>query len=154
MAPIGGALAADSVIQAPGRTSSTVAALMFSLSMAMGLGGLARSTLSSVEDWMSATLNAPLFVTASESSVATSFHFPAAMLAQLREIDGVEEVQPVRNLKINIGGNTALLLSTDLAGFSGRTRARRVVEGNYQEKKRPAERGEAGGGSEKFAGVH
>src|SRR5258705_8938379 len=143
MAPIGGALAADSVIQAPGRTSSTVAALMFSLSMAMGLGGLARSTLSSVEDWMSATLNAPLFVTASESSVATSFHFPAGMLAQLREIDGVEEVQPVCNLKINIGGKTALLLSTDLPGFSAPNRARRGGGRNYQETHRLARPGAA-----------
>ena len=41
--PVEGALAADSLIQAPRRTSATVAALMLSLALVIGQGGVARA---------------------------------------------------------------------------------------------------------------
>ena len=41
--PVEGALAADSLIQAPRRTSATVAALMLSLALVVGQGGVARA---------------------------------------------------------------------------------------------------------------
>jgi len=151
VAPVEGALAAESLLRAPRRTSSTAAALMFSLAMAIGLGGLARSTLSSVEDWMSATLNAPLFVTATEGAETASFHFPAAMLPELRAINGIEEVEPVRNLKVNMSGHTVLLLSTDLRPFSARTRGRRVIAGDYDVMHRLASEGKGVVVSENFA---
>jgi putative ABC transport system permease protein len=119
--------------------------------MAMGLGGLARSTLSSVQDWMDATLNAPLFVATTESSAAPSFHFPASMYPQLQAMDGIEEVQAVRNLKVQVKGNTALLLSTDIGRFAARTRGRRVVAGNYDEMHRVAAEGKGVVVSENFA---
>ena len=43
--PVEGALAADSLIQAPRRTSATVAALMLSLALVVGQGGVARASL-------------------------------------------------------------------------------------------------------------
>ena len=45
MRPVEGTLAADSLIQAPRRTSGTVAALMLSLALVISLGGLARVEL-------------------------------------------------------------------------------------------------------------
>ena len=42
--PVEGALAADSLIQAPRRTSATVAALMLSLALVVGQGGVARGS--------------------------------------------------------------------------------------------------------------
>ncbi len=43
--PVEGALAIDSLIGAPRRTSATVAALMLAIALAIGLGGAARATL-------------------------------------------------------------------------------------------------------------
>src|SRR5450759_3712166 len=63
--PVEGALAADSLIQAPRRTSATVAALMLSLALVVGQGGVARSSLQSIDEWMTNTLNPDLFVSTS-----------------------------------------------------------------------------------------
>ncbi len=68
-----GALAADSLIQAPRRTSGTVAALMLSLALVISLGGLARSSYNSLAEWMRIALNPDLFVTTAESVTARSF---------------------------------------------------------------------------------
>src|SRR5262249_45121243 len=59
--PVEGALAADSLIQAPRRTSGTIAALMLSLALVISLGGLARASYDSLEDWMRIALNPDLF---------------------------------------------------------------------------------------------
>ena len=42
--PVEGALAADSLIQSPRRTSGAVAALMLSLAQVIGLGGVGRES--------------------------------------------------------------------------------------------------------------
>ena len=65
--PVEGALAADSLIQAPRRTSATVAALMLSLALVVGQGGVARASLQSIDEWMTNTLNPDLFVSTTEN---------------------------------------------------------------------------------------
>src|SRR5262249_48442678 len=50
--PAEGTLAADSLIQAPRRTSATVSALMLSLAMVIGFGGFSASTYNSLDEWM------------------------------------------------------------------------------------------------------
>ena len=56
-----GALAADSLIQSPRRTSATVLALMLSLALVVGFAGMARASYTSIIDWMNAALNPDLF---------------------------------------------------------------------------------------------
>src|SRR5213078_5405207 len=60
--PVEGALAADSLIQAPRRTSASVAALMLSLALVIAFGGLARASYASIVDWMDTELNPDLLV--------------------------------------------------------------------------------------------
>ena len=86
MRPVEGTLAADSLIQAPRRTSGTVAALMLSLALVISLGGLARASYDSIFDWMSIALNPDLFVTTSESLTSRSFRVPGFDGAELRAI--------------------------------------------------------------------
>ena len=50
--PVEGALAADSLIQAPRRTSASVAALMLSLALVVAFAGMARASYASIIDWM------------------------------------------------------------------------------------------------------
>ena len=76
MRPVEGALAADSLIAAPTRTSATVAALMLSLALVIGLAGTARGSYARISDWMNTALNPDLFVTSSptpDRSAPTSF---------------------------------------------------------------------------------
>ena len=50
--PVEGALAADSLIQAPRRTSATVAALMLSLALVVAFAGYRRASYNSFMDWL------------------------------------------------------------------------------------------------------
>ena len=67
--PVEGALAADSLIQAPRRTSASVAALMLSLALVVAFAGMARASYDSIIDWMDTALNPDLFVMPSQSIV-------------------------------------------------------------------------------------
>ncbi|MBE3073017.1 MAG: ABC transporter permease, partial [Acidobacteria bacterium] len=82
--PVEGALAADSLIQSPRRTSATVAALMLSLALVIGLGGLARASYASIVNWVDSALNPDLFVTPSARFSNRDFRFPASMGDTLR----------------------------------------------------------------------
>jgi len=98
--PAEGTLAADSLIQAPRRTSATVAALMLSLAMAMGFGGVTYSMYHGIEQWMDAALNPDFFISPSANLVSRSSTFPADIGPAVERVPGVESVQLVRNARI------------------------------------------------------
>ena len=88
MRPVEGALAADSLIQAPRRTSASVAALMLSLALVVAFAGMARASYDSIIDWMETALNPDLFVMPSQSIVVRTIRFPATMGPELAAIAG------------------------------------------------------------------
>ena len=98
--PVEGALAADSLIQAPRRTSASVAALMLSLALVVAFAGMARASYSSIIDWMDAALNPDLFVIPSQNIVVRTIRFPATMAPALEEIPAVSRVQMVRDARV------------------------------------------------------
>jgi len=100
MRPVEGALAADSLIQAPRRTSASVAALMLSLALVVAFAGMARASYSSIIDWMDTALNPDLFVIPSQNIVVRTIRFPATMAPALKDIAGVSRVQMVRDARI------------------------------------------------------
>ncbi|MGD0777442.1 MAG: FtsX-like permease family protein [Candidatus Solibacter sp.] len=112
--PVEGALAADSLIQAPRRTSATVAALMLSLALVIGQGGVARAAFDSIAEWTHTTLNPDLFVSASETLAARDFHFPAAMYADLEKIPGIADIQPVRTARVQFRGKPVMIIAVEL----------------------------------------
>jgi putative ABC transport system permease protein len=113
--PVEGSLAADSLIQAPRRTSATVAALMLSLAMVVGQGGIAVSSLRSIEDWVTHTLDPDLFVSASETLAARDFHFPPQLRQELERLPGVREVQPVRTIRVQYRNKPVMIVGVDTA---------------------------------------
>jgi putative ABC transport system permease protein len=129
--PVEGALAADSLIQAPRRTSATVAALMLSLALVIALGGLARASYMEIAEWMDNTMNPDFFVTTSENISERMFHFPDSMADGLRRIPGIAEVQPVRVVRIDFRGKPVMLVAVDSASIARRTRGRRVTAGDF-----------------------
>jgi hypothetical protein len=98
--PVEGALAADSLIQAPKRTSATVAALMLSLALVVSVGGITRASYASIMNWTTTALNPDLFVTTSQALSERNFRFPASFGDKLRRIPGIDELQSVRTQRI------------------------------------------------------
>jgi putative ABC transport system permease protein len=135
--PVEGALAVDSLIQAPRRTSATVAALMLSLALVIAQGGVARASYASIEQWLTASLNPDLFVTASETIAARDFRFPAAMRGELEGLPGVEEVQPVRTARVQFRGKPVMLIALEQQNVARRVR-RIVAAGDPNEMNRLA----------------
>ncbi|HUE04930.1 MAG TPA: FtsX-like permease family protein [Bryobacteraceae bacterium] len=129
--PVEGALAADSLIQSPRRTSATVAALMLSLALVIALGGMARASYTEITQWMNITMNPDFFVTPSETISARTYHFPDSMADGLRQIPGIAEVQPVRVVRINFRGKPVMLVAIDSLAIARRTRGQRVTAGDF-----------------------
>jgi putative ABC transport system permease protein len=113
MRPVEGALAADSLIQAPRRTSATVAALMLSIALVIGTGGVANANFEAIEKWAGEMLDPDLFVSPSESIVRHDFRFPGSLQQELDQVPGVEEVQPVRNPRIPFRGRPVMLVASN-----------------------------------------
>ena len=116
--PVEGALAADSLIQAPRRTSATVAALMLSLSLAISLAGLSAGSRASIMRWVDSALNPDLFVTPALTLTSRQFRFPGEMEAELSHVDGVVEVQGVRSARIVFQQSPVLLIALSIQGWA------------------------------------
>ena len=127
--PVEGALAADSLIQAPRRTSATVAALMLSLALVVGQGGVARASLESIEEWTTATLNPDLFVSTTENIASHGARFPATMQAELESVPGVAEVQAVRMPRTQFHGYPIMVVAIPMESV-GRRVKRHMIEGD------------------------
>ena len=150
MRPVEGTLAADSLLQAPRRTSGAVAALMLSLALVVALGGLTRASYDSIFKWLTVALNPDLFVSPSQSLTARSFRFPGAMADQLRAIPGIAEVQPVRDARIPIRGTQIMFVAADVDSLLHRA-ILPPVEGDTKQMYRLTAEGKGVLASENFA---
>jgi len=148
--PVEGTLAADSLLQAPRRTSGAVSALMLSLALVVALGGLSRASYDSIFGWLRVALNPDLFVSPSQSLTQRDFRFPQAMGAQLGSIPGIGQVQMVRDARVQIGGKPTMLVAADIADFRNHATLPPVA-GNTSDMFRRAEEGTAVLASENFA---
>jgi putative ABC transport system permease protein len=148
--PVEGALAADSLIASPKRTSTTVAALMLSLALVISLAGVARGSYTRITDWVDTTLNADLFVTTSATLTERNYRFPDSMAADLALIPGVEEVQKFRSARIQMDGGPVQIIAPELLKTQGRS-PRRAVAGDIDEMFRLAAAGQGVIASENFA---
>ncbi len=151
--PVEGTLAADSLLQGPRRTSGTVAALMLSLALVVSLGGLARSSYNSIEEWMGIALNPDLFVSTAETITARSFVFPASLGDGLRAMPGIGEVQPVRSVRVLVKGVPVMLVAADIGALGRRARLP-AVQGDSVTMYREADAGRGIVASENFAQLH
>jgi len=129
--PVEGVLAADSLIQAPRRTSATVAALMLSLGLIVSIGGISRSSYNSIAQWIDTAFNPDLFVSASQNLVEHSFRFPDSMTRALSSLDGVADVGRMRGNKISVKGASVVLYALDIEKVAAHTRERSIVAGDF-----------------------
>jgi putative ABC transport system permease protein len=113
--PVEGVLAADSLLQAPRRTGMTVSGLMLSLALVVAFSGMARSSYSSILQWINTTLNPDLFVMPSPRVELRTRRFPAAMAEELASLQGVQHVQMFRSGRITFRDNPALIVGLEMA---------------------------------------
>ncbi len=151
--PVEGTLAADSLLQAPRRTSGAVAALMLSLALVISLGGLSRAAYDSIYQWMRIALNPDLFVSPSQSLTSRSFLFPGEMLDQLRAIPGIAAVQGVRDARVLIRGTPVMFVAADISALE-RHATLPPVAGDTKQMYALAGAGKALLASENFAILH
>jgi putative ABC transport system permease protein len=139
--PVEGALAADSLIQAPRRTSASVAALMLSLALVVAFAGMARASYDSIIDWMNTALNPDLFVMPSQNIVIRTIRFPPEMSPEIAAVPGVERVQMVRDGRITFRRTPVMLVAVEVKSLS-ETARREPVAGNAEEMYRKTAAGE------------
>ncbi len=113
--PVEGTLAADSLIQSPRRTSGAVSALALSIALVISLGGMARASYNSIEEWMRIALNPDMFLTPTQNITDRSFRFPAAFAEDVRRIPGIRYSQLIRNARILFQGNPIMFVAVDIA---------------------------------------
>ncbi len=129
--PIEGSLAADSLIQAPRRTSATVAALMLSLALVVAQGGIARGSIDAITEWIDGSLNPDLFVAQSQNLTAHGYRFPWSVRDELARVPGIGEIQPVRTARVTFRDRPIMVVATDLAAV-GRRVHRHVIAGDLE----------------------
>jgi len=151
--PVEGALAADSLIQAPRRTSGTVSALMLSLALVVALSGLTRASYDSISEWMRIALSPDLFVSTAETVTSRSFVFPASLGAKLRTVDGVGDVQLVRSVRVLVKKTPIMLVAVDIASLAVHAKLP-AIEGDTEEMYRLAAAGKGVIASENFSRLH
>ncbi len=139
--PVEGALAADSLIQAPRRTSASVSALMLSLALVVAFAGMARASYSSIIDWMDTALNPDLFVAPAQSIVVRTIRFPPAMEGELAAVPGVARVQTVRDARIVFRKTPVMVVAVDIASIA-QTARRAPIEGDEDDMYRRTSAGE------------
>ena len=139
--PVEGALAADSLIQSPRRTSASVAALMLSMAAVVGFAGMAGASYSSIIEWMETALNPDLFVLPAASVVERTIRFPATMAPELEAIPGVARVQTVRDARIIFRGTPVMVIAVDIESIA-QTARRPPVAGNPDDMYRLTARGQ------------
>jgi putative ABC transport system permease protein len=130
--PVEGALAADSLIASPRRTSATVLALMLSIALVVASAGLARASYQSVVEWMNTTLNPDLFVMPSPRLDIRTTRFPASMAAEIAAVPGVDRVQMFRNGRIVFRGLPVMAVAIEMRSVA-ETARRKPVAGTAAE---------------------
>jgi putative ABC transport system permease protein len=139
--PVEGALAADSLIQSPRRTSASVAALMLSLALVIAFAGMARASYDSIIDWMETALNPDLFVMPSQNIVIRTVRFPPSMGPELKAVPGVDRVQMVRDARIVFRQTPVMVVAVEVDSLA--QTARRVpIEGDARDMYRRTAAGE------------
>ena len=128
--PVEGRLAIDSLRTASRRTAATVAAVMLSTAMTIGLAGVGGGVVDSIGEWIASAFTADLMVATSENLMARDVHLPATIAADLAEVEGVQTVQSVRTLRIQFDGQPILVIGMEMNRAMQLNR-RRPVAGDF-----------------------
>ena len=105
-----GRLAADALAKNPGRSTFTVAALVLTLGLVVGVAGSLASYEAQIENTATALIGAPIYVTAESFTGLTSDQPLHVDLGEdLAAVDGVRYVYPIRFAFLDLGDEQGLV---------------------------------------------
>ena len=117
-----GALAVDSMIQAPRRTSATVGALMIGLMFVFATGAYVESQKNVFDRWMRQAINADLVVTTTEGARSRTWHFDQSLSDRIAALPGVKRLENVRFTFLPYADDSVALVALELDGWFTRTK--------------------------------
>ncbi len=117
-----GALAVDSMIQAPRRTSATVGALMIGLMFVFATGAYVQSQKDTFDRWMKQAINADLVVTTNEGARSRTWHFDEALSRKIAALPGVTRLENVRFLFLPYADDSVAIVALEFDGWFARMR--------------------------------
>ncbi len=117
-----GALAVDSMIQSPRRTSATVGALMVGLMFVFSTGAYIQSYRRIIDRWTTQMINSDLVVSASALLRSPSNHFSEDLGRSIATLSGVRHVENVRFTAVPFRGDSVAVIANDMNGFLARAR--------------------------------
>ena len=107
-----GRLAADALVKNPKRSTFTVAALVLTLGLVVGVAGALGSYETQIENTATSLIGAPIYVTSKSFTGLTSDQPLRADLADdFAEVDGVRYVYPLRFALLDLGDEQGLVYS-------------------------------------------
>jgi len=115
-----GALAVDSLIQAPRRSSATVGALMVGLMFVFATAAYIQSIRRVMDRWMNQMLNSDLIVATSNTLRSSTYHFSEGLAQQIAQIPGVKHADDVRFTSIPYRNDSAALIAIGMQNFLAR----------------------------------
>ncbi|MEA2434405.1 MAG: putative transport system permease protein [Actinomycetota bacterium] len=105
-----GRLATDALSKNPRRTTFTVAALVLTLGLVVGVATALGSYETQIHRTASALIGAPIYVTANSfTGLSSDQPIPERLGPELEKVDGVTHAYPLRFALIDLDGETALV---------------------------------------------
>ncbi|MGH9935331.1 MAG: FtsX-like permease family protein, partial [Blastocatellia bacterium] len=117
-----GALAVDSMIQAPRRTSATVGALMIGLMFVFATGAYVESQKEVFDRWMKQAINADLVVATTEGARSRTWHFDESLSGKIAALPGVKRLENVRFTFLPYADDSVALVALEFDGWFARTK--------------------------------
>jgi putative ABC transport system permease protein len=123
---------------------------MLSLAMVVGFGGFAHSFYASVGEWLDNALNPDFFVAPTENLTARNVTFPRTVGSAIERVDGVGQVQLVRDARVIYHDIPVLLIAIETLKVAS-TVPRVPIQGSLEEMNRLTAEGKGIFVSESFA---
>ena len=116
---IGGRLAADNLVRAPGRTGLVITALAAGVAIFVETAGVIRSNRDPILAWIDRTVDAELLVFSGSPVPGQNLLLPADLGRTICEtIPGVQAALSLREVAVPYGNNRITLMAIDAAGFN------------------------------------
>ncbi|HEU5011602.1 MAG TPA: FtsX-like permease family protein [Roseiflexaceae bacterium] len=110
-----GRMAARDVIATLSRTSVAIAALMIAVSVTIGVGLMVSSFRQTVIQWLDATLQADIYVSApGQSATRVDTTLPPDLLQRFQNVPGVAGIRRYRNIEADTPNGSVIVIGTDV----------------------------------------
>ena len=111
-----GRLSADALGKNPGRTTFTVASLVLTLGLVIGVGSALASYKRQIDLQANALIGAPIYVTArSFTGITSDQPLDGRLIGAIDDVEGVAYTYPLRFLFLNVEGEQGLMFAIPVA---------------------------------------